>query len=397
MIASPPADRRSVMKAMLLGGASGLLPVSIARAAMPQVTFAAAPIGWIDGAPPARNLGQTFGVPWPRGAVKRGQALTVRAEGGGAVPSQHWTLATWPDGSVKWSAHALPAGSNAAGYSVERGRGAAPREAVRVSETADVVVIRVGDTTWTIGKTGSALVREARRGGRVVMGPVDLVAATVADPDGGVATPFVSEITSIVVEQDGPVRAVVRIEGVHRGGGRDWLPFTVRLIAHAGAEHLRIVHSFIFDGDPARDFISGLGLRTAVPMRAALHDRHIRLATDGGLFAEAVRPLTGLRRDPGRAFREAQVAGRATPPLAEMGRQVREGLERIPAWGDFALQQLSANGFTLRKRTGSRAWLDRCGRGAARGGPRLCRRSRWRRGAWPALFLAAPSDPDRHS
>lgn len=359
MIASPPADRRSVMKAMLLGGASGLLPVSIARAAVPQVTFAAALIGWIDGAPPARDLGQTFGVPWPRGAVKRGQALTVRAGGGGAVPSQHWTLATWPDGSVKWSAHALPAGSNAASYSVERGRPTAPREAVRVSETADVVVIRVGDATWTIGKTGSALVREARRGGRVVMGPVDLVAATVADPDGGVATPFVSEITSTMVEQDGPVRAVVRIEGVHRGGGRDWLPFTVRLIAHAGAEHLRIVHSFIFDGDPARDFISGLGVRAAVPMRAALHDRHIRLATDGGLFAEAVRPLTGLRRDPGRAFREAQMAGRATPPLAEMGRQVREGLERIPAWGDFALQQLSANGFILRKRTGNgHGWID---------------------------------------
>jgi hypothetical protein len=34
-------------------------------------------------------------------------------------------------------------------------------------------------------------------------------------------------------------------------------------------------------------------------MHDAPHDRHIRLATDGALFAEAVRPLTGLRRDPG--------------------------------------------------------------------------------------------------
>ena len=52
-------------------------------------------------------------------------------------------------------------------------------------------------------------------------------------------------------------------------------------------------------------------------MRGALHDRHVRLATgDDAMFTEAVRPLTGLRRDPGREFRDAQVAGRAVPLTA---------------------------------------------------------------------------------
>ena len=71
----------------------------------------------------------------------------------------------------------------------------------------------------------------------------------------------------------------------------------------------------------------------------------------GGLWAEGVRNLTGLRRDPGAAVREAQLAGRATPPLAQWGKQVRELHHRIPAWGDYSLSQLSADGFQIRKRT----------------------------------------------
>ena len=73
---------------------------------------------------------------------------------------------------------------------------------------------------------------------------------------------------------------------------------------------MRLVHSFIWDGDAENDFLAGLGLRVSVPLRAALHDRHVRIAgADGGVFAEAVRGITGLRRDPGEAVRAAQVAG----------------------------------------------------------------------------------------
>jgi hypothetical protein len=86
-----------------------------------------------------------------------------------------------------------------------------------------------------------------------------------------------------------------------------------------------------------------------------LHDRHVRFSgQDDGLFAEAVRGLTGLRRDPGREVKDAQLAGRATPdPAAWEGRaqSVAERLEYIPAFGDWTLFQSSADGFEIRKRT----------------------------------------------
>ena len=69
----------------------------------------------------------------------------------------------------------------------------------------------------------------------------------------------------------GPVRAVVKLSGrfvVDKGrdrgnGGRRLLPWTMRVYLGAGAESLRLVHGFIWDGDVRRDFVRGLGLEVA--------------------------------------------------------------------------------------------------------------------------------------
>ena len=77
---------------------------------------------------------------------------------------------------------------------------------------------------------------------------------------------------------------------------------------------------------------------------------------ESGIFAEAVRGLTGLRRDPGTAAREAQLAGTAVPSIAPA---VAGMLDLIPAFGDFTLVQSSADAFAVRKRTkDGHAWLD---------------------------------------
>ncbi|MCP3734749.1 Tat pathway signal sequence domain protein [Sphingomonas sp. RP10(2022)] len=349
--------RRDTIRAGLLGGATVLLPAAVHAA--PAPAFAPAPIRWIDGAAPAMHAGQTFGVAWPRGVVKRGTRLAVQTAAGEGVPAQSWTTATWPDGSLKWTAHAIPADVAPAGLIVTRGRETAPRQPVRVTESADAVTIRSGELSWVIARSGDALVRSASYGGRPVLGPVTLIGAVRSDPLHGEPTPFAGTIERVTVEQRGPVRAVVKIEGRHVAGDRRWMPFTARLYAYAGSAALRIVHSVVVDGDPAKDFLSALGLRAAVPMTGALHDRHLRIATDGQTFAEGVRPLTGLRRDPGKPFREAQIAGQATPPLAQMAPAVRDVLERIPAWGDVRLEQPNANGFTIQKRTGpGHGWID---------------------------------------
>jgi hypothetical protein len=299
------------------------------------------------------DLGHSFGVAWPRGAVSRRSGFSLAAHGS-PIPAQSWPTAYWPDGSVKWTAHALPASLGEAvpdDITVTPGTpGPAPSDPIRVEQTPDGLRLTCAGVTWDFAKSGNAVIRSAAIGGRTVMGPVSLV--------GQMGAAFAGTVTRLTLEQSGPVRAIVKIEGVHRQGQEAALPFTLRFYAYAGARHLRIVHSFIYDGDPARDAIAALGVSVAVPMRDALHDRHIRIASDGPLFAEAVRPLTGLRRDPGAAFRHAQVEGRATPPIAQMAAVVRDKLQYIPTWSDFWLEQPNADGFRIEKRTqADMAWV----------------------------------------
>ncbi len=357
MTISLTVGRRDMLRASLLGGAAALLPpdaLAVARSAPPT------PVRWIDGAAPPLSLGQTFGVPWPRGAMKADAALTLRGDDGAMLPSQHWTLATWPDGSLKWSAHALAAGTDQpAGLAVVPGKPRAPTAPIIVRETSDMIEIATGATRWRIPRTGASVIAGAWSGERQVMAALKLVASVDDAPEHGRRTEFTGRIDRVTVEQKGPLRAVVKLDGMHEGAGRRWLPFSLRLYAYAGGDHLRIVHSFIFDGDPAKDFISGIGFAAAVPMAGAPHDRHVRLATaDGHLFSEAVRPLTGLRRDPGEAARAAQVAGKAVA-MEGIAPDVRPLLDRIPTWSDFSLSQLSADGFAIAKRTEpGHAWVD---------------------------------------
>jgi len=91
---------------------------------------------------------------------------------------------------------------------------------------------------------------------------------------------FVSLIKKVRVEQSGPVRAVVKFEGVHKGvtSGREWLPFHVRLYFYTEQTSVRMVHTMFFDGDQQKDFIHGLGVTFSVPMREEIQNRHVRFS-----------------------------------------------------------------------------------------------------------------------
>ncbi|MBV8034608.1 Tat pathway signal sequence domain protein [Roseateles sp.] len=329
-----------------------------AQAAAPAAVDPSA-LRWLDGAAPELMLGATLGLPWPRGEQPRGQDFHALDADGRPLPLQTWPLAYWPDGSLKWTAHALPAGvATGAAPRIRPGKGTAAAGArLSVKDLPDAVEVDTGVIRCRLPRQGAQLIQGIERDGRAVMGGCTLVAQTDDKPDAGqgpvTQTAFQSRIAKLTVEQAGPVRAVVKVDGQHRSAaGREWLPFSVRFYFYAGAESLRVMHSFVFDGDEHRDYLRGIGLRFDVPLRDALHDRHVRFAGEaGGLWAEGVRNLTGLRRDPGAAVREAQLAGRATPPLAQWGAQVRQLHHRIPAWGDYTLSQLSADGFQIKKRT----------------------------------------------
>lgn len=159
-----------------------------------------------------------------------------------------------------------------------------------------------------------------------------------------------------------------------------FLPFTARLYVSAGATAVRLVHFFVYDGDQNKDFIKGLvrvsappapvlsaherqkGLSFSAPLTGALYDRHVRFPTTaGGLFAEPVLGLSGLRRDATAAVLGPQFEGTPVPALSTWPTTVSSEYTQLPVWADWRLDQLSADRFTLQKRTQAGAgvtWLD---------------------------------------
>ncbi|MEU6589070.1 Tat pathway signal sequence domain protein [Streptomyces sp. NPDC046881] len=361
-----PIPRRSLLKAAAVAGAaarfSWALGTGSAEAAPGSTTDGAdtVTLDWLEDGGLGAAPGSTVGVPWPMGTHQENQTFALTDADGQAVPVQTWPLAYWPDGSLKWTAHAVGSGSGK--LTLTAGTPTEPARKVTVDRSGGTIDVSTGVITVKIAKNGSTLIRSITRGsteiarnGRLVL----IRQPEIEDGDQGTVKTerFDGAVSEVTVEQDGPVRAVVRIDGKHREGDRGRLPFSLRLYVYAGADSFRMVHTITYDGtqEPGKasgDFIRGLGVRFGVPLRDAAYDRHIRLGGEGtGLLREAVQGITGLRRDPGAAVQAAQYEGRKLPDPATWDQRVTTRLPYIPHWGDHTLAQLSADGFTVRKRT----------------------------------------------
>ncbi|BFO19947.1 Tat pathway signal sequence domain protein [Streptomyces sp. KM77-8] len=360
-----PVPRRSLLRAAAVAGAAAQFSWALGTrnaAAAPRAEAADGPVtlDWLEDGGLGAAPGSTVGVPWPKGAHRGDRTFALTDAAGRSVPVQSWPLAHWPDGSLKWTAHAVSSGSGK--LTLTAGAPTAPEKKVTVDRRGATLDVSTGVITARIGESGTTIIRSVRRGTTEIARNGRLVVLRQPEFEDGDQTTvrterFEGTISDVTVEQDGPVRAVVRVDGKHRRGHRDLLPFSVRLYFYAGADSFRMVHTITYDGkqEPGKasgDFLRGIGVRFTVPLRDASYDRHIRLGGEGtGLLREAVKGITGLRRDPGAAVQAAQFAGERLPDPATWDQRVTTRLHYIPEWGDYTLSQLSADGFTLRKRT----------------------------------------------
>jgi len=356
-----PIKRRRVLAGLAAAPLSSLVP----HLTSPTAAAAAARVGavpevrltWLEGRPAAAAT-STWGTPWPKGAVPADQAFRLAAPDGSAVPLQSWPLAYWPDGTLKWRGHAVAAATPAESYTLAAGSPARPATPVVVTNRRRYLDVDTGVIRARINKSGRELISQIWRGEVQIarQGVLVNLRQEHIEEDEERAAPrerFESEIQRVTVEQSGPLRAVLRINGVHANKhGKSWLPFTIRLYFYAGAESIRMMHTFGYDRDGSRDYIAGLGVRFRIPMRDAPYDRHIRFVGEGhGMLGEAVKGITGLRRDPGAGVRAAQLAGTKLPDPSTWDQRVTTRLQYIPEWGDYTLSQLSSEGFTVKKRT----------------------------------------------
>jgi hypothetical protein len=348
------------------------LSAVLASAASPS----SVPIKWLGDTPAPFATGVSFGVPWPRGAMPKTQAFALTAADGSSLPVQTWPLAYWPDGTVKWTGVATVAGPATTGeikLTPVASAPAATGATVTVRHSDTTLLIDTGRVRAVIPLHGSNLIDSLSVDGREVARAGRLVCILQAGPDGDAAdTParevYGTRVNHVTLEQSGPVRAVVKIEGQHlaTSSGRAWLPFTVRLYFYAGQDSIRLIHSFVFDGDDQKDFIRGLGVVFGVPLREQVQNRHVRFSgEDGGLWAEPIQPMIGrggrFVADPkgGDDLYPKQLEGQRVPNREEVNARGQGLLADWAVWDDFKLVQPNADGFTIQKRTNPQStWLQ---------------------------------------
>ena len=360
---------------------------------------------WIDKTP-AYPLGQSWGVPFEKGTMNEQGTFTLTDANGNVIPSQHWVLSRWNDGSVKWMGFYATLGPDQAGplkldaVKADRKtlRALARQKAVAgptivSKDDASEIIIDNGLFEIAFAKSGSRIIERITMDGKEIVSAGRLVARTedrsrLAE-DIISYQQFESKVVSATVERSGPVAAVVKIEGMHKAlkGGREWLPFTVRFYIHKDAAPIRMVHSFVYDGEQREDFIKGLGIEFDLPFREELQNRHVAFAGDeGGLWDEAVellgrggnlqlampagqggwqRPQPG--QDPGQAPRflnygVIQFNNGRIPNYDEVNAGSQFRLQELVKFDDYKLVQASSDGFTIQKRTGEQGnWIGTAG------------------------------------
>lgn len=318
------------------------------------------PLHWIGQVDDKRPV--TFGIPFKQGELKDASVLAL-SDG---TPSGAWATAYWPDGSVKWAGMSAVTGNKALRVVQKKPRkGSAPQQIV-ITDQPEQLVINTGRLSTYIPKSGQQLIDSMVLDGKQVEHAASLIATTAQSE-------YISSITQVQVERRSAVDAVVKIEGTHSDGGRHWLPFCVRLYFWNGCEQVKMIHTFIYDGEQSKDFITSLGIRFGIPMRTQVYNRHIAFAmSKDRVWTEPVQPLDGrrelrLRQSPpeeGRGIPRKQniqldqMRGQRIPPREAFDAVGQSLIDNWAQWDGYRLSQLTDNAFSIRKRATSQSpWI----------------------------------------
>lgn len=196
------------------------------------------------------------GVPFPQGVLGKTFSLSVAAPDGRSVPAQFAPMSTWPDGSVKWLLVDFQADVPANGhvfYSLRSLATASPAARPLVTQDGQRFTLDTGvqKLEWTDGPASKVL---------GVFGPDDLW----WDDAKGTRYLFClkGEDAGTVVEENGPLRAVVKTTGwYYDAQERPVCMGELRLECYRNKRFVRLFHTVMFAGDVWNTQLGSYGIR----------------------------------------------------------------------------------------------------------------------------------------
>lgn len=306
----------------------------------------------------------TFGVPHKKGEVQRTDKFCLAADND-EILLQTKNLAFWNDGSVKWTLHSGVFERVYNEFELKKTDKSA-QGGIKISQNDDRIFVDTGKIKVDINKCGRYIIDRISVGDYVRAEKLCLVVLNenrfeTEGYDSTTTEKFYSDISEVIAEESGPVRAVIRVKGTHicknnrsrNGGARCYLPFDVRLYFYKNSDEIKLSHTFIFDGEQNTDFIKGVGIECGVNLSGALYNRYVRFGGERGLYVDNPKNLltwrtTGKYHD----MYERQNRCEYIEFDTHEDERFLGLLDESAVWNDFKITQLSSEEYNIWKRTG---------------------------------------------
>lgn len=316
------------------------------------------------------NTGISSSFCIPRGKLKQAEHVCLRMAGGDKIPAQFWPLAFWPDHSIKWMGVAFLANSSTKGsLIITKEKPKRSKCNISVRKSKDKININTGTMRLSVPCKGHGIIdqlsilknnswiKKVNRKNPVYLFSQRARVKETASKKQVEHCKFEDVINSVEIEQKGPVRAVVKINGTHRQGKETFLPFSIRMYLYSQCNSIRIVHTFFYDGESERDFISGLGIRFPIECNDPAYNRHVFVAEDSDLWHEPVNilpqhePIYQGWADKGASRKKENTGYKKQYEMQYLSKG--PGAEFTPVWNNYSLYQDSSEHFSIEKATSS--------------------------------------------
>ncbi len=225
--------RRSVWFKFAVCLGLGLLNCESATPAASLPLFIAEPTGLARSNAPVSS-----GVPFPMGVLHTNMPMQIFDARGDKLPLQQRVTATWRDGSAKWvllDFQTSVAANEVKHFTLKWGakidRGPVPN-AIRIDETSDAVAVDTRALKFTVSKKRFGIFEDRLQQSLTLAKEFSNIETRVLAPE------------EIVVEESGPLRAMIKVAGwIDDGHTNKLLRYLVRVTAFAGSRDVEIQHT----------------------------------------------------------------------------------------------------------------------------------------------------------
>lgn len=292
---------------------------------------------WLEKKPGIKR-GINWGIPWEKGELTK-EAFESRGFWIGGTPLQTKVQAFWPDGSIKWTGHSGVFNKLSTLTDLQSGE----------KLDGNVAEIRYNGIYIDNGALKAFFPKHGE--GRNLLDWVKIAGESKLS-DLRIEAKYAkgmlySKVTNLILEENGPLKAVVKVSGSIYGDNKELQQFIVRFRFYRDVTQLELIHTLIVL-DP--EAIEGIGIAYETSLTGATWNRHVKFVGESGVYAEPGQLLMSRRFYQNNQPYAKQAAGEIVQLTEEDGPMLTHAKENA-IWNNFWLTQTNHRSYTLKKQT----------------------------------------------